>query len=65
VISEFQQAYDLLYNELLFQVQDLTSMQSWKLKDDLDREGFGESWLTDPANAELLDRANLALFRRI
>jgi hypothetical protein len=37
VISEFQQALDLLYNELLFQAQDLTPMQSWKLKDDLDQ----------------------------
>jgi hypothetical protein len=65
VISEFQQAHDLLYSELLFQAQDLTPMQSWKPKDDLDRQGFGESWLTNPANAELLDGATLALFRRI
>ena len=65
VISEFQQAYDLLYNELLFQAQDLTPMQSWKLRDDLDRQGFWESWLTDPANAELTEGATLALFRRM
>ena len=40
-------------------------MQSWKLKDNLDRQGFRESWLTDPANAELTDGATLALFQRI
>jgi superfamily II DNA helicase RecQ len=65
VISEFQQAHDLLYNELFFQAQDLTPMQSWKLRDDLDQQGFRESWLTDPTNADLTDRATLALFRRI
>ena len=62
VISEFQQAHDLLYNELFFQAQDLTPMQSWKLRDDLDQQGFRESWLTDPTNADLTDRATVALF---
>jgi hypothetical protein len=65
MISEFQQAYDLLYNELLFQAQDLTLMQSWKLKDDLDRQGYWESWLSDPNNTDLTKGAALALFRRI
>ena len=37
-------------------------MQLWRLKDDLDQQGFGESWLTNLANAELLDGAALALF---
>ena len=40
-------------------------MQSWKLKDDLDRQGFWESWLTDHRNSDLTDGAALALFQRI
>jgi len=65
IISEFQQAHDLLYNKLLFQTPDLTLMQSWKLKDNLDRQGFRESWLSDSSNSDLTEGAALALFRRI
>ncbi|PVH77192.1 hypothetical protein DL98DRAFT_534935 [Cadophora sp. DSE1049] len=36
-----------------------------RLKDDLDLEDFGNSWLSHPSNAEFLEGAELALFRRI
>jgi Lhr-like helicase len=65
VVSEYQQAHALLYNELLFQAKDLIPMESWRLKDDLDLEDFGGSWLSHPSNSELLEGAELALFRRI
>ncbi len=65
VVSEYQQAHALLYDELLFQAKDLTPMESWRLKDDLDLEDFGGSWLSHPSNSEFLEGAELALFRRI
>jgi len=65
VVSKYQQAYALLYNELLFQAKDLILMESWRLKDDLDLEDFGGSWLSYPSNSEFLEGAELALFRRI
>jgi hypothetical protein len=65
VVSEYQQAYALLYNELMFQAKDLTPMESWRLKDDLDLEDFGGSWLSHSSNSEFLQGAELALFRRI
>lgn len=40
-------------------------MQPWNLRDDLDRRGFWESWLTDPDNSELTEGALSALFWRI
>jgi hypothetical protein len=49
----------------MFGATDLTSMQSSRLQDDLDFEGYGGSWLSLPANAELVHGAELALFRRI
>src|SRR5260370_41670296 len=65
VVSEYQHAHGLLYNELLFQAKDLVPMESWRLKDDLDLEDFGGSWLSHPNNSEFLDGAELALFRQI
>jgi hypothetical protein len=65
VVSEYQQAYALLHDELLFQATDLIPMESWRLKDDLDLEDFGGSWLSHPSNSEFLEGAELALFRRI
>ena len=65
VVSEYQQAHALLYDELLFQAKDLIPMESWRLKDDLDLEDFGGSWLSHPSNSEFLAGAELALFRRI
>ncbi len=40
-------------------------MESWRLKDDLDLEDFGGSWLFHPSNFEFLEGVELALFRRI
>jgi hypothetical protein len=40
-------------------------MESWRLKDNLDLEDFGGSWLSHPSNSEFLEGAELALFRRI
>jgi hypothetical protein len=65
VVSEYQHAYGLLYNKLLFQAKELVPMESWRLKDDLDLEDFGGSWLSYLSNSEFLDGAELALFQRI
>ena len=65
VVSEYQEAHALLYDELLFQAKDLTPMESWRLKDDLDLEDFGGLWLSYPSNSKFLEGAELALFRRI
>ena len=43
MVSKYQQAYALLYDKLLFQAKDLTPMESWRLKDDLDLEDFSGS----------------------
>ena len=55
----------MLHDELLFQAKDLILIESWRLKDDLDLEDFGGSWLSHPGNSEFLEGAELALFRRI
>jgi hypothetical protein len=65
VLSEYQKAHSLLWDELLFRGKGLIPMESWRLKDDLDLEEFGGSWLSHPSNSEFLDGAKLALFRRI
>ncbi|KFY31542.1 hypothetical protein V493_01014 [Pseudogymnoascus sp. VKM F-4281 (FW-2241)] len=65
VLSEYQKAHSLLWDELLFGGEGLVPMESWRLKDDLDLEDFGGSWLSHPSNSEFLDGAELALFRRI
>jgi hypothetical protein len=65
VVSEYQQAHSLLYDELLFQAADLIPMQSWRLKDGLDLEDFTGLWLSHPSNAEFLEGAELALLQRI
>jgi hypothetical protein len=49
----------------MFQIKDRIPMESWRLKDDLDLEDFGGSWLSHPSNAEFLKDAELALFRHI
>lgn len=65
VVSEYQQAHALLYDQLLFHAADLIPMESWRLRDDLDLEDFGGSWLSHPHNSEFLEGAELALFRQI
>ena len=41
LLSEFQQAQHLLYDELMFQVPNLPWMHAWALKDHLDADAFG------------------------
>lgn len=65
IVSEYQQAHSLLYEELMFKAKNLKSMQSWRLKDDLDMEDFGGSWLSRPGNAEFVEKADHALFQCI
>ena len=65
VVSEYQQAHALLYDKLMFQAKDLTPIESWRLKDDLDLEDFGGSWLLHLGNSEFLEGAKLALFQWI
>jgi hypothetical protein len=63
VLSEYQQAQTLLFDELLFQARDLIPMESWRMKDDLDLDDFGGSWLLHPSNSEFLEGAELALMK--
>jgi hypothetical protein len=65
VLSEYEQAQSILYQDFLFQASDLIPLQSWKLKDDLDMLDFRESWLTNPENTELLKGSEVALLQRI
>jgi hypothetical protein len=65
VLSEYQQAQTLLFDELLFQARDLIPMESWRMKDDLDLDDFGGSWLLHPSNSEFLEGAELALMKQI
>lgn len=43
----------------------LIPLESWRLKDDLDLEDFGGSWLSHPGNAELVQNADVVLVRHI
>lgn len=45
--------------------RDLIPLESWRLKDDLDLDNFGGSWLSHAHNAEFLDRAEQAFLQRI
>jgi hypothetical protein len=65
ISSEYSEAQSILYQNLLFQANDLVQLQSWKLKDDLDMLDFGESWLTNPENTELVKDSEVALLRQI
>ncbi|ELR06866.1 hypothetical protein GMDG_08157 [Pseudogymnoascus destructans 20631-21] len=75
VISEYQAAYAILHEDLLFEAKSALDLdqdsvpymllKAWKLKDDLDVADFGESWVTYPENAELVQKAEGALLRRI
>ncbi|KAH7254389.1 hypothetical protein B0J15DRAFT_494433, partial [Fusarium solani] len=65
VVSEFRQAYLLLYDELLFGVNDIAPIEAWRLQDDLDLDDYGGSWLTDERNAEILKGTQDALLWQI
>jgi len=45
LLSDFQQAQHLLYNELIFGAQNLPRIYTWALKDNLDTDTFG--WFFD------------------
>jgi hypothetical protein len=40
-------------------------MESWRMKDDLDLDDFGGSWLLHSSNSEFLEGAELALIKQI
>lgn len=65
VQSEYLEAQTLLTQDLLFGVDSLVQLQSWKLKDNLDLLDFRESWLGCPENAELVHGTETALLQQI
>jgi hypothetical protein len=64
-LSEFRQAQSLLYDELLFGMEDVALIEAWRLHDDLDLEDYGASWMTDNRNREILTGTQDALLRQI
>jgi superfamily II DNA or RNA helicase len=54
LLSDFQQAQHLLYDELMFGAQNLPRMRAWALKDNLDADAFGWSFGQHRENVELL-----------
>ncbi|KAF9767808.1 hypothetical protein IL306_014962 [Fusarium sp. DS 682] len=64
-LSEFRQAQSLLYDELLFGMEDVAPIEAWRLNDDLDLEDYGASWITDNRNREILAGTHDALLRQI
>ena len=65
VVSEFRQASVLLWDELMFGTTDLPSLEAWRLKDDLDSEDYGGSWLSHPLNQDLVKDSDRALMLQI
>ena len=65
VVSEYRQAHALLYDELMFGTSNLVPMQGWRLRDDLDADGFGHSWLNHPSNIGVLEGAKLTVLESI
>ncbi|KAK2684623.1 hypothetical protein QWA68_017018, partial [Fusarium oxysporum] len=64
-LSEFRQAHSLLYDELLFGMEDVAPIEAWRLNDDLDLEDYGASWMTDSRNREILAGTHDTLLRQI
>ncbi|KAG5934179.1 hypothetical protein E4U59_006368 [Claviceps monticola] len=65
ILAQYQRAYELLFDTLLFGEQSLGPVQPGKLDDDLDDKAFNSSWLTHPKNAKLLSGANSVLMKCI
>jgi hypothetical protein len=65
VASEFRQAHSLLYDELLFGMEDVAPIEPWRLHDDLDLDDYGASWMTHERNSEILTGTKDALLRQI
>jgi superfamily II DNA or RNA helicase len=54
LLSEFQQAQHLLYDELMFGAPNLPRLRAWALKDNLDADAFGWFFGQHRENVELL-----------
>lgn len=65
LLSEFTQARQFLYNELMFGVPNLPRIQAWALKDNLDTDAFGWFWGQHRENADLLKGLATALLTAI
>jgi hypothetical protein len=65
LLSEFQQARQLLYRELMFRVQHLPRLHAWALKDNLDADACGWSFSQHRENPELLKGSATALLTAI
>jgi hypothetical protein len=55
LLSEFEQARRLLYDELMFGAENLPRMRAWALKDNLDADAFGWFFGQHRENAALLE----------
>lgn len=64
-LSEFAQARQSLYSELMFGVQNPPRIQAWALKDNLDADAFSWSWGQHRENADLLKGSATALLTAI
>lgn len=65
VVSEYQRAHVLLYDELLLGMNNMVPMQSWRLRDDLDVDDVGFSWMMLRENIELLEGCEVKLLEQI
>jgi hypothetical protein len=65
LLSEYTQAHQFLYTELMFGVQTLPRIQAWALKDNLDADTFGWCWGQHCENAVLLKGSATALLTAI
>jgi hypothetical protein len=65
LLSEYTQARQFLYTELMFGVQTLPRIQAWALKDNLDADAFGWFWGEHRDNADLLKGSATALLAAI
>ena len=65
MLSEYQQAHTLLYNKLIFGVDSLPLLESWRLRDDLDLWQYSDSWLQHFQNRELVAGTDLVLLYQI
>ena len=54
LLSEFQQAQHLLYDELMFGTQNIPRMRAWALKENLDADAFGWFFGQHRVNFELV-----------
>jgi len=65
LLSEYTQARQFLYTELMFGVQSFPRIQAWALQDNLDADAFGWFWGQHRDNADLLKGSATALLAAI